>query len=458
MFKAKRAHRFTMGLIFAMLIGLLAACGSNDKNEPGSSPSASPAPASPSGSAGESPAKSDAKLVFWHYLNDRHELLKEMAADFEAQTGVKVDVQMFGGDGFKQKIIASAQTNSLPDLMTYSGGAGDLALLVETKSVMELGAEVGDWMSKFPASIVKTYSYAEGNGFNVKDLGTYAVPMDTNNMQFIYNKDLFAEAGISSPPETWEQLLEAVDKLRTKGITPLATGIGSWVIDPLAAPYEFAYLGESKLLDVKMGKQPLIGSGYENVLKKFEELYQHKAFAEGIATMDLPVAEQMFVNGEVAMIFDGSWAIGVFKQMNPDFQNYDVFLPPKPADAAHDVQIAGGIGVPLVASQNTKYKKETIEFIKFLTDKEQQQKYAAASLNLPANLEASQSEEGMSPALLHFSQGMAHVYESSGVYPDPNVNTVMQKGVQLIVIGKSTPDKVLKQMDEELQKALKKNK
>jgi ABC-type glycerol-3-phosphate transport system substrate-binding protein len=442
-------------LVLLSLAVMLAAAGcSSGSNENGSLSGGA------TGSAGqpEGEKKAAETITFWHYLNDRHDLLVSMAKDFTDKTGVAVDVQLFGGDGFKQKIIASAQTNSLPDLMTYSGGAGDLAKLIETNSVMELGGKMAETFKKFPESVAKAYAYAEGNPFNVKAYGTYAVPMDTNNMQFVYNKDLFAKAGIAEPPKTWEQLLEAVDKLNAAGITPFATGIGSWVIGPMAAPYEFAYLGEEKLLDVKAGKQPLIGSGYEKVLKIFEDLYKHKAFAEGISTMDLPKAEQMFANGEVAMIFDGSWVIGVLNQMNPSFQNYDVFMPPKPSDAANDIKITGGIGVPLVVSQQTKHADAVLKFVDYLVAKEQQQQYAAKSFNLPANMEAAKSESEMSPALRNFSLGMQHVYESNGLYPSPNVDTAMQKGVQLIVIGQSTPDKVLKQMDEALQKALKEKK
>ncbi|MET3696985.1 carbohydrate ABC transporter substrate-binding protein (CUT1 family) [Bacillus oleivorans] len=433
MFGKQKNHwfRIILGLSFVLLF--VAGCNSEDANQ-------------------EEDNGENAEIVFWHYLNDRHELLKGFAEDFETETGTKVDVQLFGGDGFKQKIIAAAQTDSLPDLMTYSGGAGDLAQLVETDSVLELSSELGDLFNKFPDTLVKTFSFAEGNPHKVTKYGTYAVPMDANNMQFIYNTDLFAEAGISEAPKTWDEFIEAIDKLNEAGITPFATGMGSWVIDPILNPYEFAYLGQEQLFKIKQGEEPIIGSDYIKVLELFEEMYEHDAFAEGIATMDLPAAEQMFVNGEVAMIFDGSWGIGVFNQMNPEFKNYDVFMPPVPSDAKYDIKITGGIGVPLVVSNDTEYKEETLEFVKYLVAKEQQQEYAEKSFNLPANLEAAQSEDGMSSALRNFSLGMEHVFESPGVYKNPNASTVLQKGIQLIVIGEATPEEVLEDLAAEIEK------
>ncbi|MFD0714258.1 ABC transporter substrate-binding protein [Paenibacillus sp. GCM10027626] len=455
MIQHKNVKWWMLALSIVTAIGLTG-CGS-DSNK-GGTPSAGTGDTENKAEGGSDTGdKKDTKLVFWHYLNDRHDLLKEMAADFETKTGIKVDVQLFGGDGFKQKVMASVQNNSLPDVMTFSGGAGDLGQLVESGNIMELG-EMSDMFDKFPGSVLKTYSYDENNIFGVKHYGTYAIPMDTNNMQFIYNTKLFEQAGIASAPATWEELLAAVDKLKAADIVPFATGIGSWVAGTLVAPYEFAYLGEEKVLSVKQGKEPLMDSGYLQVLQRFEDLYKHGAYAEGIATMDLPMAEQMFVNEEVAMIFDGSWAIGVFNEMNPEFTQYDAFLPPKPADAAYEVKISGGIGVPLVIDNHTKNKDAAMQFVRFLVEKEQQQKYAEKSFNLPANIEAAKSEDGMSPALRHFSLGMTHVFENGGSYPAPSVETVLQKGIQLIAIGQSTPEQVLKEMDAELQKALKEKK
>ena len=48
----------------------------------------------------------------------------------------------------------------------------------------------------------------------------YAIPYSVGVVGFWYNKDLFAKAGISSPPKTWPQFLADVAKLKTAGITP----------------------------------------------------------------------------------------------------------------------------------------------------------------------------------------------------------------------------------------------
>jgi ABC-type glycerol-3-phosphate transport system substrate-binding protein len=449
-FTGKELKWGSLTLVGLMATTLLAGCGS--KVEPTKEVASTPTPAATAAATATPEVKKDpVKIVFWHYLTDRKDILATMSKEFTAQTGIEVDIQLFGGDGFKEKTIAAAQTNSLPDILTLAGGPGDLAKFIETKSVMELGKESTDILGKFPENILKTYSYKEGNTYKVKDFGTYALPMDTNNMQFMYNKDLFAKAGITAPPKSWTEFIAAVDKLNAQGIAPFATGIGSWVGTSMTEPYMYALLGEEKLKATKQGLEPMVGSAWEKVLGIYADLAKHKAFAAGISTMDLPKAETLFANSQVAMIFDGSWAIGAFNQTNAAFKNYDTFLPPTPDGAVGDIKIPGGVGVPLVVSQGTKHKEETLKFMKFLLAKEQQQKYSASSFNLPANKEAAAAGGNLPDALVHFAQGMTSVYDSPIAFLG-DTETVMQKGIQLIVLGQSTPEKVVKQMEDATKK------
>ena len=39
-----------------------------------------------------------------------------------------------------------------------------------------------------------------------------------------YSKDLFAQAGITEAPTTWEELIDACQKLKDAGIAPIAVG------------------------------------------------------------------------------------------------------------------------------------------------------------------------------------------------------------------------------------------
>ena len=66
----------------------------------------------------------------------------------------------------------------------------------------------------------------------------YGIPFDIGMVGFWYNKDLFTQAGITAPPATWAELLDAVRKLKAAGITPVAlAGKDKW-----PAHFYWAYL------------------------------------------------------------------------------------------------------------------------------------------------------------------------------------------------------------------------
>ena len=54
------------------------------------------------------------------------------------------------------------------------------------------------------------------------------LPVKGNLFALIYNKKLFADAGITEVPKTTAQLNDAITKLDAKGITPFANAYKEW--------------------------------------------------------------------------------------------------------------------------------------------------------------------------------------------------------------------------------------
>lgn len=390
-------------------------------------------------------------ITIWHYLNDRDKLMKEFAQEYEKKTGVHVDFQLYSGDQMGSKIQAAAQAKTLPDAWTGVGLKPALSKLIEggyVAKVNDLIPNFGNWRNKFPQNVLDQISFTQGDGFNVPP-GTYGIPLDVNNMQFLYNKELFKKAGLDpdNPPKTWNEFLEYGKKLKEAGITPFATGIGTWVGFSLLEPYEWAYLGPDKLKEARAGQITFKEAGFEKVLNLLVEMRDAKMFAEGVATMDLPTAEQMFVNGQIAMIFDGSWAIGVFNSMNPNFKDYGVFFPPKDDRASYPALIPGGIGAYFVVNNDSKHLKETVDFLIWLTEKDQQIKYANESFNLPANKDAIDPNK-LLPQTAAFAKEMDKVNPGMPPIKNPRAEEVLGKGIQMIVMGQKIPPEVVKEMDE----------
>ena len=119
------------------------------------------------------------------------------------------------------------------------------------------------------------------------------------------------EAGISGPPETWSDLLAAVQALQAAGITPIAIGEGEqW-------PGMFWYasvLAQTASPDEILAAQNRTGAfnsdGYVAAGAALEELIALEPFQEGYLGAGYADAETMMANGQAAMQLMGHWAYG----------------------------------------------------------------------------------------------------------------------------------------------------
>lgn len=403
----------------------------------------------------QAPAKKDVTLTFWHYFTDRAQLFEEYAKEYEALTGVKVKMELNSGDALGQKFQAAAEAKTLPDISAAWTGIGEgtapyakEGVILNLKEYMDAG-----WGKEFVPALLKSASFQEGNEFGVTP-GPYLIPLDANNMQFLYNKKLFEKAGITSTPKTFEEFLEDGTKLKAVGAEPFVSGFGSWGIAAFAQPYMWNVIGAEALEKTFSGESPYTAQPWIDFLTLFEKMAKSDVLGQGIVSYDFPAAESLFVNGSAAMIFDGSWGIGVFNSQNPDFKDYGVFFPPSVSDAKYPVYIPGGVGAMAFVVGTSPNKEEAVKFMQWLTAAEQQAKYATSSFNLPANINVA-GKVPMTENLTVFASTMDKTIPTLPHGMKPAVETTMIAGVQRILSGQDTPKNVaaLMQKAHETDKA-----
>jgi len=391
-------------------------------------------------------SQSPVTLTFWHYFTDRANLFEEFAQEYEAQTGVKVKMELVPGDTLGQKFQAAAEANTLPDLVAAWTGIGEgTAPYAQEGIILNLQPYMDEgWGDVFPPALLNSASFHEGNEWGIPP-GAYLVPIDANNMQFLYNTHLFEEAGIETPPTTFSEFLEAGAKLKAIGVAPFVSGFGSWGIGAFAQPYMWNVIGQEDLAKTFTGEMPYTSQPWIEYLSIYKQMAESDVLADGIVSYDFPAAESLFVNGQAGMIFDGSWAIGVFGSQNPDFQDYGVFFPPSVDGAQYPVYIPGGVGAMALVVGNSPHKDEAVAFLRWLTSAEQEAKYATASFNLPANVQVA-GQIPMTDNLTAFASKMSETIPTLPVGMKPAVETTMIAGVQRILIGEDTPEHVAELM------------
>lgn len=387
-------------------------------------------------------AVSQDQIEIWHWMTDRHKAFEELAVKYKEQTGVSVKFQAFApSDIYQQKVIAAIQGNLLPDVFGVLSGEKDFAAFIKAGHVLELTEYMNDgWKDDlFPKAIMHN-SFIEGNDWGVKP-GVYGVPVDVNDMLIVYNKDLFEKAGLDpeNPPKTWKEFIEAGKKLRAANIQPFVSGFGeSWLVGTFMYSYQWHLLGREKMLATIRGEMPYNDPAWIKIFSLYDQMRDAKMFASGVATMINKYSEQVFANGQAAMALNGSWCVNVYAGMNPDL-NYGVMGIPVLEGAEHPMKIWGGGGSSFVVNAKSPKAKKAVDFLRWLTAKDQQLFLADKTKNIPSNTKCLDS---LSPVLKQFADAMDMTWEKLPLVENWEVVSRTNKLLQSIIIGEKTPQQV----------------
>ncbi len=403
----------------------------------------------------------DEVVTMWHWLSDKEDLLESLAEQFTKETGIKVKVDVFGPtETYKQKVIASAQTNVLPDIFGVLGDKKDFANFIKVGYVKNLTPYFeendGEWVNRFYPDAIKTVSFSKDNEYGIKP-GIYGVPLDMVTIQFVYNKDILKQAGLDpeKPPQTMQEFLKAVRTIKEKvGVDGLVTGFGElWLVECMASNFAWNVMGEEKMVATYRGEVKYTDPDWIRVFEVFEKMRKAGVFIPGIVIKSNKEAERDFARGKTAFAFNGSWCVNVYKHMNSNL-HFGTMLPPKISDA-NPVGVWGGAGTFFVVNGKSPRAEKAIKFLKWLTEKDQQIRFVKDANSLPA---VKGCEEFLAPEVRGFLKAMDFMYHPRNfpVQEDPLVVDTFCRGIQGIIVGEKTPREVAEEVQKVKERQLKK--
>ncbi len=383
-------------------------------------------------------------ITVWHWMTDRNDAFHELANRYEQQTGIKIKIDLFApSDTYSKKITASSQAKILPDIFGILDTKNTFSDFIKYGYVADLTAEFeknnAQWKKSIFEKALSSNTFVEGNTYGVKP-GIYGVPLDVTTILMLYNINLLKKAGYQSPPKTFQEFIEVSQALKRVGIPRMVSGWGElWMVDCFASNYAFNIMGEEKIMATYRGEVPYTDADWIKVFSIFKKLVDNNMLIEGVVSKPNKEAEQDFALGRAAFAFNGSWSVNVYHEMNPDLQ-YGVFLPPA-INGEMPMNIWGGAGSSFVVNERSPRKTQAIAFLKWLTDKEQQEYLARETNNLPSNRKALTS---IPEILEEFARGMSHATHPTiwELNEQPLVSERFGKGLQSILLGKKTPEQV----------------
>jgi raffinose/stachyose/melibiose transport system substrate-binding protein len=416
--------------------------------KPTTAPAAPPAAAPTAAAAGKPTAASAAPVKFswWHIsTNDPGKADFQAIADAytAAHPNVTIEITILENDAFKSKLATAMQAGSPPDLF-HSWGGGVLKEYAKAGLVQDLSTPLkGAWGDSLAGSGLSLYTV---------DNKTYGVPWSLAMVGIWYNKDNFTKAGISAPPKTWTELIDDVKKLQAAGITPIALGEK----DKWPGHFWWVYLatrqgGKDAFTKAvartgKFTDPPFIEAG-----KKLQDLVSLNPFPEGFLGLTFMDHSAFMASGKAGMELMGQWTIDAQKNATPDKVGLGDKLAfatfPAVEGGAGDANDVLGGGDGIAVGKNAP--PEAVDFLKFFTSVENQQKLATDGVALPS---VKGAENSIKDPLLKEVQAqiakapyLQHYYDQA--LPSAVGNTV-NDATQSLFAGQSNPEAVAKAIED----------
>lgn len=363
---------------------------------------------------------------------------------------IKIDEETISSDDLATKVQTLAAADELPDIFWLKGQMAET--FVNNGKVMPLGEFLDndpDWKASFKEGVFSNFTYNDQ---------IYGIPFQITNTCIYYNEDLMKAAGVDQFPTTWDELLDAVKKIKATGVTPIVLGNkAKWNAESvIMSTLGNRFTGDEWYQNIrdKSGAK-FTDPEFVAALSALDQLAKAGAFNSDVNSIDDSQQRQLYMNGQAAMSIDGTWALADLKANSPeDVLNATKIaaLPSVEGGKGDQNAITGGAGWAYAVNASSDPAKKTAvgKFLRALTGVEFATEEAKAG-SLTA-VTPNDYDQSSSPALFkEFDEFQKNrpfipVYDhqlSSGLME------VLQSGLQELLIGVVTPEQLAQKVQDE---------
>ncbi|MDR7277224.1 ABC transporter substrate-binding protein [Catenuloplanes atrovinosus] len=374
-------------------------------------------------------------MQFWHNATTGPgtAFWEKTVADFQAtHPNVTIEIQQVQNEDLDGKLQTALNSGSAPDIFLQRGG-GKMDAMVEAGQLKDITGEI--------SAETKQAVGGAALGTGEVDGKVYAVPVSIMPGGFWYSKNLFAEAGITTPPTTIDELNTAVTKLKAIGAPIALGGKDAW---PAAHWYYFFALracGQASL-DAAAKQKNFSDPCWTKAGNDLKAFADTKPFNDGFLTTS---AQQgagssagLVANYKASMELMGAWNPGVLSSLTKDqkpMPDLGFFpFPAVPGGQGDPAAIMGGAGG---YSCSAEAPKECVQFLDYLVTKNVQVEQYKAFNSLPITKEAQSAvTEDYLKAVLDAYNKAPYVSQWLDTVYGQNVGNALNLGVVNLLAGK----------------------
>ncbi|MDD3337338.1 MAG: extracellular solute-binding protein [Lachnospiraceae bacterium] len=290
----------------------------------------------------------------------------------KANPNVTIEVEALDDEAYKTKFKAYASGSQMPDLVNVWGQPGFIDEVMDAGILAELNKD--DY---------KDYGFIEGSldGFS-KDGKLYGLARNTDVLGFYYNEKMFKDNGWEVPT-TFDDLYALADKINAAGIIPVAMdGADKWPLDIFItdAMQQIDGSGVMQKTHDAIANADFSDPTFKKATDILVDSAKKGLFQTGFETTDYGTAQNLFINGQSAMYYMGSWdmSMATNQDIDPEVRdNIRVFtMPSVEGGKAKATDITAWNGGGYAVTEKAANKEEAIKLLNFMFQPEEWTKIA----------------------------------------------------------------------------------
>ncbi|GAA5202903.1 ABC transporter substrate-binding protein [Microbacterium jejuense] len=437
--RSNRRRIATLGIALAAVVPLAACAGGT----------AAPGSTDAGGAGGTDPDKFTVMTANENpVLSDELDALAAGACKAENKA-LPIEHQKVAQADVVQKVTLLASQGALAThtiagtaLIRPDGDLGKAGLVGDLKAALE---DAGTWDNVLPAA-ASTVEQVYG--------GMFSMPYQYNIEGIFYNKQIFADNGIEEP-QTWDDLVDDAAKLQKAGVVPMTeAGAQGWPLTRILGMYIYRNVGPDAMVAIQKGDAKLTDPEYVAGAKALQDFAEAGNFGEGFSTRDGDTSSNMFLTGQAAMTYDGTWLLSAIN--DPDRNQIGGenvgFMPFPSVDGGKGSidQYPANAGAPMIVNAE-QFGPKVQDWISCIAENYGQQALQDAGVisgfkvngdvtDISENTaEIQQRIEGIDETVLWFEALF-----------DPKSNSLASTNVTLLTTGQMSPEDYMKDLQASL--------
>lgn len=380
-------------------------------------------------SLGSAMAQDEVTITIWS-LDDANQPALNLAREFdELEPGIKVEYREIQFDDVVSEAMRAFATGQAPDIIAVDNP--EHALFAARGAFLDITDRVAN------SHVIDPANYFPGPLNSVTwDGKLYGVPKATNTIALYYNKDLYAKAGITEPPKTWDELVEVSRQLN----------------DPANNVYGLAFSAKASeegtfqfLPWAQMG-----GGGYDNInapgavkaLEVWKTIMDEKLASPDTLTRGQWDSTGTFNSGNAAQVISGPWELN--RMLEEAQFDWGVALLPTETEGGARSSAMGDFNWAIFAS--TQHPDEAFKALEYFASQDDRLFPEFGQLPARSDVEIPETGVALKDAALQVFLEQLQYAQARGPHPEwPKISKAIQDAIQQALTGQATPQAALDQ-------------